>query len=342
MYTTLPGIPTSEVTVPGPPTTQWNPTPLLDDRLLRGKPYRFSLVILNQPIHNIQLFLDLWRRVRIAADGGANRVHAIRAHLPPTGPRLDFIVGDLDSLRSEARGWFLRQPGLGSAGQLHIIEVQDQDSTDFAKAVKLARELSWKRARSRPSAGNSNDQAEDIVCYSGLGGRVDQAMSQLHHLYMFQQRRRPSDATGNGSAEAGTSERPEDSDGYASGRMYLTNGESLTFVLLAGRHAIRIRDKLDHPPVPAAPNSELEMKGASPTTASDAQKPTVFGKHVGIIPLAGPSLLTTRGLEWDVRDWETEFGGRMSTSNHTTPGSDVVEVETSRDVLFTIDIPVLV
>ncbi|RYO76134.1 hypothetical protein DL766_002752 [Monosporascus sp. MC13-8B] len=324
-----------------PPTAQWDPTPILDERSLRGKPYRFSLVILNQPIHNIPLFLDLWRRVRIAADGGANRVHAIRAHLPPTGPKLDFIVGDLDSLRSETREWFLHQPGLGSAGQQHIVEVQDQDSTDFAKAVKHARELSRKRAWGRPSAGGSNDPAEDIICYSGLGGRVDQAMSQLHHLYMFQRRRRrrPSDATGN---EAGTRERPEDGDSCASGRMYLTNGESLTFVLLAGRHAIRIRDKLDHPPVPAAPNSEHETKGASTTTASDARKPTVFGKHVGIIPLAGPSLLTTRGLEWDVRDWETEFGGRMSTSNHTTPGSDVVEVETSRDVLFTIDIPVLV
>ncbi|RYP70232.1 hypothetical protein DL771_005619 [Monosporascus sp. 5C6A] len=325
-----------------PPTAQWNPTLILDERLLRGERYRFSLVILNQPIHNIPLFLDLWRRasislkphaatVRIAADGGANRVHAIRADLPPTGPALDFIVGDLDSLRSETRAWFLQQPGLASAGrQQQIVEIQDQDSADFAKAVKHARELSRKRAR-----GGPDDQAEDIVCYSGLGGRVDQAMSQLHHLYMFQ--RRPSDATGNESAEAEARERPEDSDGYASGRMFLANGESLTFVLLAGRHAIRIRDKLDVSEVAPIPTS-IKAERAS----ESEEKPKVFGRHVGIIPLAGPSLLTTRGLEWDVRDWRTEFGGRMSTSNHTTPGSDVVEVETSRDVLFTIDIPVLV
>lgn len=45
-----------------PPITEWNPTPIIDESLLRGKPYRFSLVILNQPIHNIPLFLDLWRR----------------------------------------------------------------------------------------------------------------------------------------------------------------------------------------------------------------------------------------------------------------------------------------
>ncbi|RYP51068.1 hypothetical protein DL768_003512 [Monosporascus sp. mg162] len=321
-----------------PPITQWNPTPILDERLLGGEQYRFSLVILNQPIHNIPLFLDLWRRVRIAADGGANWVHAIRADLPPTGPALDFIVGDLDSLRSETRTWFVEQPGLGSAGrQQQIVEIQDQDSTDFAKAVRHARELSRKRAPGRLSAGSSNGQADDIICYSGLGGRVDQAMSQLHHLYMFQQRLQPSDATGNESAEAETRERPEDSGGYASGRMYLTNGESLTFVLLAGRHAIRIRDKLDiYEAAPIPTNIKAEEASGS------EDKPKVFGKHVGIIPLAGPSLLTTRGLEWDVLDWRTEFGGRMSTSNHTTPGSDVVEVQTSRDVLFTIDIPVLV
>ncbi|RYO74640.1 hypothetical protein DL764_010793 [Monosporascus ibericus] len=323
-----------------PQTTQWNPTPILDERLLREQRDRFSLVILNQPIHNIPLFLDLWKRatVRIAADGGANRVRAIRADLPPAGPPLDFIVGDLDSLRSETRAWFLQQPGLGPAGrQQQIIEIEDQDSTDFAKAVKHARELSQKRARGRPSAGSSHDQVEDIICYSGLGGRVDQAMSQLHHLYMFQQRRGPSDVTSNESAETEARERPENGDGHASGRMYLTNGESLTFVLLAGRHAIRIRDKLDvHEDAPIPTNIKAEE------ASRPESKPNVFGKHVGIIPLAGPSLLTTRGLEWDVRDWRTEFGGRMSTSNHTTPGSDVVEVETSRDVLFTIDIPVLV
>ncbi len=62
----------------------------------------------------------------------------------------------------------------------------------------------------------------------------------------------------------------------------------------------------------------------------------VFGKHVGILPVGGPSVITTRGLEWDVREWRTEFGGRVSTSNHVLPETEVVEVETTREVLFTI------
>lgn len=118
---------------------------------------------------------------------------------------------------------------------------------------------------------------------------MDQGLSQLHHLYLFQ-----------------TDPR------YAAGRMYLFSGESLTFLLKPGRHRIRVRDG------PAGGEAD------------------VFGKHVGILPVGGPSRITTRGLEWDVTDWETEFGGQVSTSNHVLPETQVVEVATTRDVLFTI------
>ena len=50
---------------PPPPATEWDLPPILDERLplLRGEqPRRFSLVILNQPIHDVSLFLDLWNR----------------------------------------------------------------------------------------------------------------------------------------------------------------------------------------------------------------------------------------------------------------------------------------
>jgi len=62
----------------------------------------------------------------------------------------------------------------------------------------------------------------------------------------------------------------------------------------------------------------------------------VFGKHVGIVPLQEPSRISTKGLEWDVTDWDTQMGGRISTSNHVLPETKVVEVQTTKDVLFTI------
>ena len=91
--------------------------------------------------------------------------------------------------------------------------------------------------------------------------------------------------------------------------MYLFSGDSLTFLLKAGKHRINVRE----------PGRE-----------------DTFGKHVGILPVKEPSVISTKGLEWDVTDWETEFGGQVSTSNHVLPETQVVEVSTTKDVLFTI------
>lgn len=60
-----------------------------------------------------------------------------------------------------------------------------------------------------------------------------------------------------------------------------------------------------------------------------------FTENVGIIPLGRPSTITTRGLEWDVTHWETDFGSQMSTSNHMK--SDIIEIETTERVLFTME-----
>lgn len=160
---------------------------------------------------------------------------------------------------------------------LEVIHVTDQESTDFTKAVHHVRA----RARGRPV---------DIVTMGGLGGRVDQGLSQLHHLFMFQT-----------------------SPTYDEGRIYLVSGESLTFLLKAGHHRIHVREAV----------------------AGQAQE-EVFDKYAGIIPIKEPSVITLKGFEWDVQDWPTEMGGLISTSNHVLPESKVVEVITTKDVLFTI------
>lgn len=114
---------------------------------------------------------------------------------------------------------------------------------------------------------------------------MDQAVSQLHHLYVFQK-----------------------GPGYTEGRVYLISKESITFLLKAGKHHIHVRDGGED----------------------------LFGKHVGILPVKEPSHITTKGFEWDVEDWLTEFGGKMSTSNHILPETTVAEVFTTKDVLFTV------
>ena len=101
--------------------------------------------------------------------------------------------------------------------------------------------------------------------------------------------------------------------GYPDGKMYLLSTEAITFVLKGGKHRIKAMAKYGQ-----------DGLGAG------------LGKHVGIIPLKEPSVISTNGLEWDIKDWETGFGGQMSTSNHVK--EEWVTVETTKDVLFTIDL----
>lgn len=58
-------------------------------------------------------------------------------------------------------------------------------------------------------------------------------------------------------------------------------------------------------------------------------------RNIGILPIYGPAVISTQGLEWDVERWETEMGGQVSSSNHIV--EDRVSVTTNREVLFTVE-----
>ena len=202
---------------------------------------------------------------------------------------LDTIIGDLDSLDPRVKQYW------GEAG-VEVICDPDQYSTDFTKAVNYMRSFrvpvgaeytpSLDRDRKADKLSAFAKKPEVIVALGGLGGRVDQGMSVLHHLYIFQK-------------------------DYSAGKIFLLSTESITFVLKAGSHRIKVKET---------------FHGMG------------LGKYVGIIPLKEPSVITTRGLEWDVQDWPTEFGGQMSTSNQVK--EEWVMIETTKDVLFTIDLDV--
>jgi thiamine pyrophosphokinase len=57
-------------------------------------------------------------------------------------------------------------------------------------------------------------------------------------------------------------------------------------------------------------------------------------RNIGILPLYGPAVISTTGLEWDVQDWPTEIGGQLSTSNHIV--EDEITISTNKEVLFTV------
>lgn len=152
----------------------------------------------------------------------------------------------------------------------------DQDSTDFTKALRWLKEH---------RTGTSED-CLDVVVFGGLGGRVDQGFSIIHHLF-----------------------KAVSDEELLTGDIYLLSEQSLSFVLEKGRNVI-------HGLAPGANH--------------------IFQETVGIIPIRGPAIISTKGLEWDVKDWKTEVGGQLSTSNHIK--ADMVQIEASERVLFTIEL----
>jgi thiamine pyrophosphokinase len=255
----------------------------------------YGLVVLNQALKlPIPFYSRIWKNAiyHVGADGGANHVLDLNPNGSEACQSLDTVIGDLDSVRPEVKEFWLQ------AGS-EIIHDSDQYSTDFTKAVRYLKtfqvpegaEITLSKSELRRDAMQrvkDGPEIKDIVCLGGLGGRVDQGMSTLHHLYIFQK-----------------------DPGYSSGKMFLLSNGSITFVLQAGKHRIQVRAGASH---------------------------LGLGKHVGIIPLKEPSIITTNGLRWDVTDWPTEFGGQMSTSNHVS--EDWVTIETTKDVLFSIDLDI--
>ena len=195
---------------------------------------------------------------------------------------MDAIIGDLDSIRPDVREHFADKG-------VKILLDADQYSTDMMKCLRYIREEP--RTNTNPEEGDSGPDSGpqkghlDIAIFGGLGGRADQAFSQLHHLYVY--------------AHEGSI--------VSNGDLYLITPESVVFLLEKGLNKIR---------------TPLETG--------------FFRENVGIIPIAKPSVITTRGLEWDVTNWPTEFGTQISTSNHIK--SDIIEIETTERVLFTLEL----
>ncbi|CAF9920700.1 MAG: hypothetical protein ALECFALPRED_001606 [Alectoria fallacina] len=242
------------------------------------KPHGFIpyvTIILNNPLGNRQLLLDICEDAlfTICADGGANRLKDLqRGNIE----KIVFpiaICGDLDSIRPDVEEYY-------RSLSIKIVKDPDQYSTDLTKSLRYA----------SGKIGEVVEENEDprrlfdVAIFGSLGGRADQAFSQLHHLYTHAQDVLP-----------------------MIGDLYLITAESVIILLAKGKNRI-------HTPARAG----------------------LFTENVGIIPIGRPSIITTHGLEWDVQDWHTEFGGQMSTSNHIR--ADIVDVETSERVLFTLEL----
>ncbi|KAI1298018.1 hypothetical protein EDD11_006890, partial [Mortierella claussenii] len=167
------------------------------------------------------------------ADGGGNRLYDLlktdeeRAKYLP-----DYIRGDLDSLRDSVKDYY-------ESKGVPVERVDDQYSTDFMKCVELVRERDphylsnslasseTQRIQSQKSREEQQQQQQQqqqainlgIVALGGTGGRFDQSMSSIHHLYILNRERHAT----------------------------LVSDESIVVVLGAGKHEITCNLDIEGP-----------------------------------------------------------------------------------------------
>lgn len=141
----------------------------------------------------------------------------------------------------------------------------------------------------------------ELLVVGGLGGRVDQSFHSLHHLYLSYQE-----------------------DGQI---VYLVTPDSISFLIPSSTFS---------PSSPSSSSLDMPKESDRPNLYTIKTPLRFLGKTCGLIPLGGTARITTKGLEWDVEDWETSFGSRISTSNHLL--HETTEVATDSPILFTVEL----
>ena len=179
------------------------------------------------------------------------------------------------------------------------------------------------------SDGNGGGAVRDVIVFGSLGGRVDQGLGMLGEMAR------------------------EEEKSLGRVRFWLVSERSVSWVLherglrCVGEdewHEIQLSPssnfRRDEGSKSVGPVSENESSTAGTSEDERGERPTskpLFSQNVGILPIFGPTKISTRGLEWDVEDWETWMGGPVSTSNHVVSEDGIIGIRTEGKVLFTVE-----
>ncbi|KAG2322542.1 hypothetical protein Bca52824_015755 [Brassica carinata] len=138
---------------------------------------KYAIVVLNQKLPRFTPLLWEHAKLRLCADGGANRIYdelplffphedalLIRNRYKP-----DVIKGDMDSIRPDVLHFYL------SLGTKVIDESHDQDTTDLDKCILYIRDSALKQESCRLQ----------ILATGALGGRFDHEAGNLNVLYRY-------------------------------------------------------------------------------------------------------------------------------------------------------------
>lgn len=257
------------------------------------------LLILNQEINTSPyLFLKIWHnsKLKICADGGINRLRTYTKEYIEIFNKLnlipDFIIGDLDSATPDNLSFYQ------SKGSIKILQ-SSQYYTDFMKSIALINVyFNFNNILSNLSNLNTIDDLEKleienfqnnkknlkslknlkIFILGGIGGRFDQTLSTVNQIYKF------------------SIDRP-----------------NLNFIILNPEHTeliLLLKKGINFIDYPRLSNEkELEIYGFNTT------KSRTNLRNIGVLPILKSSVISTKGLKWDVENWPSSITSKLSSSN---------------------------
>lgn len=124
---------------------------------------KYAVLVLNCNLG--ERFSKIWNGadLRIAADGGGNRIfdriqQENQKYLPP-----HLLKGDFDSLRSDVSSYFKEQG-------TEIIQDHDQNTTDFQKCLNVFQ---------------NTDFTHPILVCGGMGGSLTHTISNINTVFQF-------------------------------------------------------------------------------------------------------------------------------------------------------------
>ncbi|KAH9806844.1 thiamine pyrophosphokinase [Melampsora americana] len=181
----------------------------------------------------------------------------------------------------------------------------DQDSTDLVKCLNLIDELEGK---------GDQDEGVSILIHGGIGGRLDQTFHTLSTILKL------SLSITNQILNKDQKLDKDENENEVLKRSLKRNvwvidsfSKNMTFVI----------------------NKEFQHQLMTKKSWKKEGDLTC-----GIIPIGvAEAIVTTKGLRWDLNNTVTSMTGLLSTSNQVGKCTEVIEIESNEDLIWTMEIP---
>ncbi|GMM33723.1 thiamine diphosphokinase [Saccharomycopsis crataegensis] len=257
-----------------------------------------ALLILNQPITlPFEAFSELFRSASliVCADGGANQLHdyclaneQINSYVP------NFIVGDLDSLKDDVEKTYQKLGVL-------VKKQGSQYATDFQKGLAMV-DLYFKLGKELGEEGFGKFILDDEIGLVNINKTV-RSTGNHHHDIMVNclgalGGRFDHTIQSMNQLHKSFSESPNL-------QLYYIGDQDIVFYLPPGENYIKVP-------------CQMKEEWAKDYSSNGGKWK---GNTCGILPIFEKVILTTKGLKWDVEEWESGMGGNISSSNRLLNGS---------------------